>query len=387
VKPKNINIPWTTGSEKVSAEVPGVTVIEPLPLIYGPKAKRDRRNWWKGVLVIAILAVVVSAGGFLLNHLSKRPGPELVRTPDAVPSKPEVSERAQAAQGKVPPVAEKERKQEPTRPVSAKREIAAGTKAEDRSHGGPKSSVALKEKDPGDRRTLEEQFHRHLSNGLAAYHGKDLARAKSELTRAHGLKPDSGEVTEALTQVESEIRLQSIADLEAGAAKAEELEEWGKALDLYNAALKIDAALQFAAQGRERTLERMEIDKRLQFYIQKPEALESEEYLARATELLKRTEGIEPKGPRLKGQLEAFAGLIREAQGQTRVTLISDNLTEVSVYRVGRLGHFSAHELLLRPGRYMIVGTRDGYKDVRQEISVKPGGASLQVNIVCREKV
>jgi hypothetical protein len=131
----------------------------------------------------------------------------------------------------------------------------------------------------------------------------------------------------------------------------------------------------------------MEIDKRLQFYLQKPEALESDEYLARASELLKRTEGIEPKGPRLNSQVEAFTQLIKEAQSQTKVTLISDGLTEVSVYRVGRLGRFSAHELLLRPGRYTIVGTRDGYKDVRQEIAVKPGGASLQVNIVCREKV
>jgi len=47
---------------------------------------------------------------------------------------------------------------------------------------------------------------------------------------------------------------------------------------------------------------------------------------------------------------------------------VSDNLTEVSVYRVGRLGRFTAQELLLRPGRYTVVGTREGYKDVRQEV-------------------
>ncbi len=84
------------------------------------------------------------------------------------------------------------------------------------------------------------------------------------------------------------------------------MEEWGKAMDFYDAALKMDATLQFAVQGRERTLERMEIDKRLQFYLQKPEALESDEYLARASELLKRTEGIEPKGPRLNRQVGGF---------------------------------------------------------------------------------
>ena len=105
------------------------------------------------------------------------------------------------------------------------------------------------------------------------------------------------------------------------------------------------------------------------------------------TEMLNQAEGIEPKGPRLNHQLEAFRQLVKEAQIQIKVTLVSDNLTEVSVYRVRRLGRFTAQELLLRPGRYTVVGTREGYKDVRQEILVKPGEAPPKVTIACREKV
>jgi tetratricopeptide (TPR) repeat protein len=194
-------------------------------------------------------------------------------------------------------------------------------------------------------------------------------------------------VHDALTQVEAAVRLQSMGDIQARAAEAEALEDWAKALDLYAAALTLDRTLQFAVQGRERSLQRMEIDKRLQFYLQKPEALESDESLARAAEVLNRAERIEPKGPRLNRQLEAFRQLVKEAQIQIRVTLVSDNLTEVLVYRVGRLGRFTAQELLLRPGRYTIVGTREGYKDVRKEILVKPGEALPQVTIACREKV
>jgi hypothetical protein len=387
VKSKNLDSPPTAASGRVSAEVPGVTVIEPLPLTYEAKAKRGPRNLRKGVLVTVILAGVVSGSGLLLKDLSKRPRPELISTTASVPKEPEASERAQAAEGEIPPVPEKEKMQERSRAVSIQNQGAAGSKAEGALHPDVKSDDARKDRDRSNRKSLEELFHRHLSNGLTAYHEKNFAHAKSELTKAQELKPNTQVVTEALAQVEAAIRLQSIGDLKARAAEAEVLEEWGKALDLYGAALKIEATLQFAAQGRERTLERMEIDKRLQFYLQKPEALESDEYLPRASELLKRTEGIEPKGPRLNSQVEAFTQLIKEAESQTRVTLLSDGLTEVSVYRVGRLGRFSAHELLLRPGRYTIVGTRDGYKDVRQEISVKPGGASLQVNIVCREKV
>jgi hypothetical protein len=69
------------------------------------------------------------------------------------------------------------------------------------------------------------------------------------------------------------------------------------------------------------------------------------------------------------------------------VIIESDNLTQVAVYKVGKLGRFSQHELMLRPGTYTVVGARDGYKDVRQEIVVKPGQPSVRVAVKCRDKI
>jgi hypothetical protein len=68
-----------------------------------------------------------------------------------------------------------------------------------------------------------------MSSGLTAYHEKNFARAKSELTKAQELKPTAQVVTEALAQVEAAIRLQSIGDLKTRAEEAEVLEV-GKAL-------------------------------------------------------------------------------------------------------------------------------------------------------------
>jgi tetratricopeptide (TPR) repeat protein len=341
-------------------------------------AERSPRNLWKGVLVLGILASVVGVSGFLLNHLSKRSHPELTETPAPVLGKPPQPELA--TEEKSPPLPEKGAKEGRQPAAAAQNQGAEETKAEG-------ALPARKEKDQGNRKSLEERFHRHLSSGLTAYHEKNYALARSELTKAQELKPNAREVDEALAQVEAAVRLQSMGEFQAGAAEAEALEDWAKALDLYAAALALDKTLQFAVQGRERAIERVEMDKRLQFYLQKPEALESDESLARAAEVLNRAEAIEPKGPRLNLQLEAFRQLVKGAQSPIRVTLVSDNLTEVSVYRVGRLGRFKAQELLLRPGRYTVVGTREGYKDVRQEVLVKPGESPLRVTIACREKV
>jgi tetratricopeptide (TPR) repeat protein len=310
-----------------------------------------------------------------------------MKATDPVPAKPETPQPVEATKEKAPLLTEKGGKEEPRPAVAAQNQGAEEPKTEAASPPDPKPGESRKEKPQDNLKSLEDRFHRHMSSGLTAYHENDYTLAKSELTKAQELKPNAREVHEALAQVEAAVRLQSIGAIKAKAAEAESLEDWAKAFDLYAAALALDRTLQFAAQGREQALRRLQIDKRLQFYLEKPEALESDESLERALEVMNRAEEIEPRGPRLNHQLDTLRRIVKEAQSPISVTLLSDNFTEVSVYRVGKLGRFTARELLLRPGRYTVVGTREGYKDVRQEVLVKPGEATLQVIIACREKV
>ena len=380
MKSKKPDHPATARSGTAPAGVPEPTLIEPLPLNRKATFRRSPRRLWKGLLALGLLAAVLCGGVFLLNHLSERTPAEFIQTTAPASGKPETPQAPERAEEKPPLPAQKIANPEARPAVAAQTQEATENKGE-----GP--LPPRRQKDQGKTESLEERFHRHLSSGLTAYHEKHYGLARSELTKARELKPAAREVQEALAQVEAAVRLQSLGDLQARAAEAESLEDWAKASDLYAAALALDGTVQFADQGRVRALERMELDRRLQFYLQKPEALESDEFLDRAVEVLTRSEAIQPKGPRLNHQLEAFRRLVKEAQSPISVTLVSDNLTEVSVYRVGRLGRFRAQELLLRPGRYTVVGTREGYKDVRQEVLVKPGETPLQVTVACREKV
>jgi len=62
-------------------------------------------------------------------------------------------------------------------------------------------------------------------------------------------------------------------------------------------------------------------------------------------------------------------------------------MTDVVVYRVGRLGAFSRHELNLKPGAYTVVGTRDGYRDVRLRLVVIPGSPPDPLVVRCTERL
>ena len=233
----------------------------------------------------------------------------------------------------------------------------------------------------------EEQFQQLMSDGLAAIHRNDYKFARTRLLKAESLKPGSREVSDALSQVDQAIRLSGIDKLRLVAQAAERSEDWQRALKSYLAVLDIDKNLQFAVHGKERALEQIHIAKRIQFFLAKPQVLESDSQLKNAALVLVAAKEINPRGLMLTARIKELEQLVEVAQSPVKIAIESDNLTQVAVYRVGKLGVFSVHELELRPGSYTVVGTRDGYQDVRQKIVVKPGLQSLRITVKCRVKI
>jgi hypothetical protein len=232
-----------------------------------------------------------------------------------------------------------------------------------------------------------EQFQQLLSDGLAAFHRNEYKLARTRLLKAKSLNPDSREVSDALLQVDETIRLTAIDKLRRTAQVAEQTEKWQSALKSYLAALDIDKNLKFAVRGKERALEQIQINRRIAFFLAKPQALASDSQLKNALLLLAEAKEITPRGTVLTNRIKKLEQLVDVAQTPVKIAIESDNLTRVAVYKVGKLGRFSVHELDLRPGTYTIVGTRDGYQDVRQKLEVKPGLQSLRITVKCRVKI
>ena len=205
--------------------------------------------------------------------------------------------------------------------------------------------------------------------------------------KAKSLKPGSREVSDALSQVDQAIRLSGIDQLRRTAQAAERSEDWQRALKSYLAVLDIDKNLQFAVRGKERALEQIRIAKRIDFYLAKPQVLEADSQLKNAVLLLVEAKKINSRGPMLTAGIKKLEQLVEVAQTPVKIAIESDNITRVAVYKVGKLGRFSVHELELRPGSYTVVGTRDGYQDVRQKIVVKPGLQSLRITVKCKVKI
>jgi tetratricopeptide (TPR) repeat protein len=232
-----------------------------------------------------------------------------------------------------------------------------------------------------------EEFRRWMAEGFKALNAGDLTTAQTRFLKAKALRSDAPEVAEALAQTERGLRTARIEAARQRALTAEQREDWIGALAAYEEALGMEPALQFAQQGKERAVTLVTLEQRIAFFVNQPGLLDSDAQLENAARLLQDIQAAPPVGSRLRAEADKLGAMVQTAKTPVRVTIESDTLTEVSVYRVGRLGRFGTRELSLRPGTYTVAGSRDGYRDERLDLVVKPGPESIRVTIICKVKV
>jgi hypothetical protein len=155
----------------------------------------------------------------------------------------------------------------------------------------------------------------------------------------------------------------------------------------YRAVIELDSTVAAANEGVQRTSPRADLNEQLEMYLTQPERLFSQSVRAAARETLARASAIEHPGPLLLKQIGALKDWTARADIPVRVALESDNVTQVTIYRVGQLGAFSQRSLELAPGSYTVVGTRPGYHDVRRQINVTPATPLEPVVIRCEDRI
>jgi tetratricopeptide (TPR) repeat protein len=233
----------------------------------------------------------------------------------------------------------------------------------------------------------ERRFTETMSAGYRALREQRFDAAREQFRAAGELGPDATGVETALELVESEARDHRIEQLRSEAARLEESEQWARAADVHAEALELDPTLAFASRGREQSRSRSELDTRLEETLAHPERLNDDAALGNARALLARAQEAEPRGPRLTRQLEELTELVRVAAVPVSVTLVSDGRTRVHLLQVAQLGSFEQHSLELRPGAYVAVGSRIGFRDVRVEFVVTPDGTDGPVRIQCEKRI
>ena len=230
-------------------------------------------------------------------------------------------------------------------------------------------------------------FDQRMTEGFESLGAEDYLAARAAFRMAKQLMPVSAEPADGLLQVDQGIRLDNIRILEQEAAMLEHDEHWEAVASTYQEILKVDSTLSFALDGLQSARDMVELHRRLDQYIEKPDRLSVPSVMQDATRLVVDITIRSQVGPRLAAQRDELSRLLKRAATPLTVPLLSDNVTEVSIHRVGRLGNFMRKEVKLRPGTYVAVGVRPGYRDVRMEFRVAPELEMEPVIVRCEEQI
>ena len=230
----------------------------------------------------------------------------------------------------------------------------------------------------------EDRYAKAAGEGFAALGAGRLEEARAAFERARAVRPNGAEAHDGLKRVDAAIRARGFGSLRTRAEDAEADERWDEALAAYTSILKSDSSQAFAQDGRARAQARLDLDDSLQAIIDRPDLLAAADARARAATLLQRAQAIDAPGPVLRLQIARVSALLPEFEKAVHLSLVSDGLTQVTVMGVGTFGGFTRRDIELKPGRYSLIGSRDGYRDVRRDISVSPGQTQT-ISVSCYE--
>lgn len=248
----------------------------------------------------------------------------------------------------------------------------------------------------------DDNYAKAVGSGFAALGAGRLDDAHDAFEKARALRPNGSEAAEGLRRVGAAQSTKGFTSLRQRAAGLEAQERWDEAIQAYDSALQADPSLAFAQEGKDRAAARAELGASMQALIDRPERLSSPSLRDQAKALLDTANQQSPSGPVLRSQIARlgillvpdYDGTVRSGSVRTdlldkpvRLSLVSDNATAVAIPSIGQFGTFAKRDIQLKPGRYTVIGTRDGFREVHRDITIAPGQESQTISVSCSDPI
>jgi tetratricopeptide (TPR) repeat protein len=233
----------------------------------------------------------------------------------------------------------------------------------------------------------DDNYAKAVGSGFAALGAGRLDEAHEAFVKARALKPSGTEASEGLRRVGAALTARGFASMRQRAGGLEAQERWEEAERAYEDVLAADPSLAFAQDGKARTTSRADLSGRLQQLLDRPDRLSSPGVREDAGALLETARAQSPQGPVIRSQIARLEILLPGFDKPVHLSLLSDNSTQVAIPSIGSFGSFARRDIELRPGKYTVVGTRYGFRDVRREITVAPGQDAQTIRVTCSDPI
>jgi len=230
-------------------------------------------------------------------------------------------------------------------------------------------------------------YETQMATGFSAVQREDYEQAQQAFRAALKIRPGDAAALEALRQAKADRELKKIVALRVAARIAEAGERWADAAGYYTEILAIDPGIEQVKGDLQRARQRTQLGMDLDDALGKVDRFYEDRVARQASAVLARARQVPDPGPKLAEQIKRLDTSLQTAATPVQVHFESDNLTDVVIYKVGRLGVFSTRTVNLKPGVYVAVGKRDGFRDVRRSFRVVVDGAMPPIVLACEEPI
>ena len=234
-----------------------------------------------------------------------------------------------------------------------------------------------------DKLILERNLSEAIDEGYFYLEKEDYKNARSSFERA--IKIDNLSQS-ALTGIDLVVEGEKRVKINADRLMAEKYfleEKFSKSVSYYSSILKIDSTLAFANDGLSRANQYINLEKKIDRYLNRPDRVASKAVFIEANKLLAQLRGLE-FGERLAKKRQDLIVILDDYSSLVTLRISSDNRTQISIQNGENLGVFFDKELKIYPGKYTLVGKRKNYVTVRKVLEIKD---TTSIYLSCLEKI
>ncbi len=236
-------------------------------------------------------------------------------------------------------------------------------------------------------RLTQIEFTQLINQGYTSLKLRQYSDAKASFTAAQKLLPNSEKPKQGLAKIQQAQHNEKLSALSAEAQHFEKIQDWGNAVKSYQQILNITPNHASAQQGLQRSQQRKKLLSLLNEHIDNKLRLSTKAVSDNAQQLLNEASALNNPGSKIEQAALTLKELLFLAKQPISITLQSDNQTDIVIYKVGKIGKFEHHEIELKPGKYTIVGSRSGFRDVRKVITVLTDMTNKTIDVRCDEPI
>ena len=231
------------------------------------------------------------------------------------------------------------------------------------------------------------KFDNHISLGFSEIENHETKKARYHYQKAEKIYPERPELKALLKQILIEEKSYRTEQALKQAEQATREDNWVGAMAEFEKAKKNMPSNEEAIKGIKLAKEILRLQSVLTQYEKSPYRLADNGVLNEAKKILEHASYFSKQSSILRKKIKQLSELIATFNQLISVMVTSDNMTDIQVRGIGKLGSIYNKTIELKPGYYTFEGTRNGFKSKLLQVLIPYNKNNYSVRIICDEPI